>query len=130
MKLCVGCPAGVGFGAMHARPLGCQCRIEGSTLREPEAATSLASYCYGDYTQCPTWRSEKEAIWKGEPGAVAMLDREWEASATAMQRVVASAQHRNFLAQQEGEVDDDLVRLLEKRRKGYGDNVSWAAGVA
>lgn len=128
MSLCVGCPAGLPLGSPESRPLGCRCRIEHQTLLEPAATPSLASYCYGDYTQCPTWRTEKDAIALGEGSAVAMLDRIQEQSATGMQRAVAAAQHKNFLAQQEGEVYDDLVRQLETRRRRFSDNVSWAVG--
>lgn len=72
--LTVDCPAGVQIGDLQARPLGCRCRIEQHTLLEPEQTPSLVRWCYGDYTQCPTWRADKEAVWAGQGDAITASD--------------------------------------------------------
>lgn len=50
------CPAGV----MHAGTAGVECRVEESFISCAHNPYSVALYCKGDYTQCPSWRTEKD----------------------------------------------------------------------
>lgn len=55
----VECPAGCYVGATpHGS--GCYCRLESTLITEGENPSSLASFCFGDYTRCPTWRAERD----------------------------------------------------------------------
>lgn len=58
----VTCPAGE---KIHERPEGpsCRCRIEGSTITASFDGSSLAHFCMGAHTLCPTWRLAREAEW-------------------------------------------------------------------
>jgi hypothetical protein len=50
-----GCPAAnlLGRGAVR-------CAVEHSTLDPHGDPMSLATFCYGDHTRCPTWRAERD----------------------------------------------------------------------
>lgn len=54
------CPAGLLIGLVQGGGSGCRCRIEQSTIASTKDRSTLASFCYGDYTRCPTWRQERE----------------------------------------------------------------------
>lgn len=53
----VGCPAGSEHGA------GVYCRVEHSFIDYEGNPGSIAGFCKGRYTQCPSWRAEKENEW-------------------------------------------------------------------
>ena len=57
------CPAGVRYDDALKGP-SCFCRIEESEITCAEQPTTLFRYCQGDYTECSTWRSDKEAAWE------------------------------------------------------------------
>lgn len=56
------CPAGLPV-SLTATGSGCHCRIEDHTLTTATEPSALAAYCFGAYTECPTWRRDKEHIW-------------------------------------------------------------------
>lgn len=37
-----------------------ECRIEDSEITAGTEPSSLVSYCMGNYTECPTWRADRE----------------------------------------------------------------------
>ena len=55
----VTCPA----GAKCELPLGVECRIEESFVSASHMPSSLGRFCMGAYTECPTWRTDKENTW-------------------------------------------------------------------
>ena len=61
----VTCPAGERIGEVVEGP-GCRCRIEGSTITAAKDGSSLAIFCMGDNTLCPTWRLARETEWEHE----------------------------------------------------------------
>lgn len=102
MRLEVGCPAGVEIGSPDARPLGCRCRVESHTILEPEGTPSLVAFCYGAYTQCPSWRADKEAAWAGDHDAVTASNRAAAREAPDYRRARAARVARRLEAFREG----------------------------
>jgi hypothetical protein len=62
-RLPVVCPAGEAIAPPGAG-LGCRCHIEQINLDSDRDRTTLAKFCLHRYTDCPTWRSAKEAEWE------------------------------------------------------------------
>ena len=56
------CPAAEPV-AMVATGSGCRCRIEDHVITTGSEPSTLASYCFGDYTACSTWRTDKKNRW-------------------------------------------------------------------
>lgn len=110
-RLEVGCPAGVEIGSLEARPLGCRCRIEGSTILEPAGTPSLVNFCYGAYTACPTWRADKEAVWAGDHDAITASNRQARREAPDYRRARAEAVRRRIQAWEEGD-DETAIRKV------------------
>lgn len=56
------CPAADFLGE---RPAGTTvfCGVEESLIESMRDPHTLRSFCYGDYTACPTWRDHKERVW-------------------------------------------------------------------
>lgn len=52
---CSDCPAANDLGGG-----GVRCGIEHTILRPESDPMSLATFCHGDHTACPTWRAERE----------------------------------------------------------------------
>lgn len=65
LDLPVTCPAGERIGETLEGP-GCRCRIEGSTITSARDGSSLAIFCTGEHTMCPTWRVARETEWEHE----------------------------------------------------------------
>lgn len=57
----VGCPAGTCSGGRAV-----YCGIECHLIEAAHEPSTIMRYCAGDYTQCPTWRAEKERAWARE----------------------------------------------------------------
>jgi hypothetical protein len=60
----VTCPAG-GRVTGVGRDRGCFCAIEQQVITAKDDPTSLFAYCEGRYTDCPTWRAEKDRVASG-----------------------------------------------------------------
>ena len=58
-KLVVVCPAGRKLDSGTEGP-ACRCQIEESLLTAAKDPVSLASFCCGQYTACPTWRQDQQ----------------------------------------------------------------------
>jgi hypothetical protein len=52
---CSGCPA-----ATDLPGGGVRCGVEQTTLRPDDDPMSLATFCHGEYKDCPSWRAERE----------------------------------------------------------------------
>lgn len=69
-SLCAACPAAALLGTNMTEGITVRCGVEKSLITERKDPSSLASYCLnntpmGGYTDCPTWRAEKEREWHG-----------------------------------------------------------------
>lgn len=63
------CPAGHVSG-----DAGCYCGIERDVIDGRTSPDSVAAYCLGIYVECPTWKKQRDAEFKGEPGLVELMD--------------------------------------------------------
>lgn len=56
------CPAADFVGE---RPAGTtvRCGVEHTLIESLHDPNTLRSFCYGDYTLCPSWRDDKERYW-------------------------------------------------------------------
>lgn len=109
MSVTVTCWAGRQIGDERERPLGCRCGVEGTRIMEPSGTPTLARWCFGDYTACPTWIAEKDAIREGFTGAVQASDVKIKQEVTETQRQVALGQKRRMEAFEAGE--DDVANM-------------------
>jgi hypothetical protein len=47
-----------------------ECRVELSLINARSSPNTIVNFCCGDYTQCPTWRLEKERQWANREALV------------------------------------------------------------
>jgi hypothetical protein len=59
------CPAAVVLSATPGREMTLRCGVEGTIITADGDPMSVASFCCGDHTACPSWRAEREANWAG-----------------------------------------------------------------
>lgn len=61
-KLDVKCPAGRLVAETEEGPT-VECRVEKSLIGAATNPRTLSAFCLNCYTDCPTWRAEKERQW-------------------------------------------------------------------
>lgn len=57
------CPAALTLS--HSPDTQVRCGIERTLLAERTDPQSMLSFCFGDYTACPSWRVQRESDWSG-----------------------------------------------------------------
>jgi hypothetical protein len=56
------CPAARLVGERDGAPL-VECHVEKSLIGVRENPNTVVNFCAGCYTDCPSWRAEKERTW-------------------------------------------------------------------
>jgi hypothetical protein len=59
------CPAAAVMSADPGRWITVRCGVEHSVLSSEGDPMSIATFCCGDHTRCPSWQAEREAGWAG-----------------------------------------------------------------